>query len=113
MMPKPLVYVTTDRLYNGSAAEALADRHGVALEVAEPRDLPRLERERAAVVVDWDGLPEDYRAKLLNGAAVTVVAVHGHNVPDSVSDFLARRGVLFSPRLGHGLFQALAGPRAA
>jgi hypothetical protein len=38
MMPKPLVYVTTDRLYNGSAAEALADRHGVALEVAEPAD---------------------------------------------------------------------------
>jgi hypothetical protein len=113
MKSKRLWYITPDTLFNGSAAAALAGSHGLALDIAEPRDLKRLEREQADVVIDWDGMPPDYRARLLNGTAVRVVAVHGFNVPDSVSGFLARRGVLISPRLGHAFFQALAAVRAA
>jgi hypothetical protein len=41
-------------------ALALAAKYGLDLAVVEPRDLPRLERERADVVVDWDGMPADY-----------------------------------------------------
>ena len=72
-----------------------------------------MERERAAVVLDWDGTPEDDRAKLLNSTAANVVAVHGFNVPDSVQAFLGRRGVVFSSQLSHAFFQTLAGVRAA
>lgn len=102
------VYFTPDSL-NAATAEVLADRHGVDLEVAEPRDLPRLERERADLIIDWDFVPEDYRTKLLNGSVVNVVAVHGYNVPDSVASFLPRRGIIFSRRLDDHFFQALAG----
>jgi hypothetical protein len=110
---KPLGYFTTHAVNAGTAA-ALADMHGVELEIVEPRDLPRLQRERAALIVDWDYLPADYQAKLLNGTEVNVVAIHGYNLDDGLASFLPRRGILCSRRLDHHLFRALAdGAKAA
>lgn len=100
-------YLTIDAT-NAATAQELADRHAVPLNVAEPRDLSRLEREEARIVLDWDFLP-DYRAKLLNGSAAKVVALHGFQIPDSVASFLPRRGIIVSRRLDDYLFQALAG----
>ena len=78
------------------------------LEVVEPRDLPRLQREKADLVVDWDFLPEDHQAKLLNGTPVKVVAVHGFNLGESLSSFLPPREILFTRHLDDHLFRALA-----
>jgi hypothetical protein len=111
-LTKRLRYLTTDCV-NASTAEALAAHYGLALELVEPRDLPRLERERADLVVDWDGIPEDDRARLLNGTAVNLVAVHGYNLGDGLAGFLPRRGILCGRQLGHHLFRALAGPAGA
>src|SRR5262249_36889811 len=69
---------------NAAAAEALAAAHDMAVRIVEPRDLPRLEREPIDLVVDWDFSPADSRAKVLNGTAVNVVAVHGYGVSDSL-----------------------------
>ena len=57
---------------NAAAAETHADRCGLTLEVVDPRDLSRLARERADVVLDWDYLPEEMRGRLLDGATVNV-----------------------------------------
>ena len=100
-------YLTTDDV-NAAASMDLADRHGLTLEIAEPRDLPRLEAERADLVVDWDYIPADYRAKLLNGTAVNVLAVHGYDLDDYLGAFLARRGILCGRLLDDHLFRALA-----
>ena len=99
-------YLTTDPL-NAATAESHAARHGLELKVVEPRDLPRLEQDRASVVVDWDFLPEDLRTYLLNGTAVQVVAFHGYDLGDSVAGFLPRRGILCGPRLDENFFQEL------
>jgi hypothetical protein len=111
-MRKPHVYLTTDPV-NAAHAEGLAEANGIPLEVADPRDLPRLEREQAPVILDWDHLPPEYRTRLLNGTRVTVLAVHGYGIPDSVASFLPRRGVICSRRLDNELFAALARARAA
>jgi hypothetical protein len=107
-----LGYLTTDSL-NAATAETLAAKYGLDLEVVEPRDLRRLERERANLVIDWDCIPEDYQAKLLNGTTVNIVAIQGYNIGDALAGFLPRRGIICSPRLDHHLFQALAGPASA
>ena len=110
---KPLAYLTTDPT-NAAAAELLAANHGVDLEVIEPRDLDRLDRESTALILDWDYLPEDCRAGLLTGSGANVVAIHGYNVGDGPASFLPRRGILYSPRLDAHLFQLLvAGENAA
>jgi len=103
-----LGYLTTDPV-NATTAEALAAQHGVDLQIVEPRDLPRLEAERIDLVLDWDFIPEDYRAKLLNGTAVNVVAIHGYGLSDSLASFLPRRGILCGPRLDQHFLQALTG----
>src|SRR5262245_6620199 len=105
-------YVTTDPL-NAATAEALADKHGLDLEVAEPRDLPRLEREEARLVLDWDFLPEDHRTRLLNGTRAQVAAVHGHSLGEALSSFLPRRGVLCGTRLDARFLLALRGDASA
>lgn len=111
-MNKPnLWYLTTDDL-NGATTAVLAQRQGVPLEVVEPRDLPRFEREEAEVVLDWDYLPEEECDHLLNGSPNRVVAVHGYNLPAWAS-FLVRRGIVVSSRLDEHVFQALAGRRTA
>lgn len=102
-MPKPLHYLTTDPV-NANAAEALAA--GLPLEAAEPRDLPRLRRPGALVILDWDHLPADSRAALLD--AVEVLGVHGYNLSDSVTRFLAARGVVVGRRLDEPFVTALA-----
>jgi hypothetical protein len=110
---KPLAYLTTDPT-NAAAAKLLAANHGVDLEVIEPRDLDRLDREPKALILDWDYLPEDYRAGLLDGSGANVVAIHGYNVGDGPASFLPRRGILHTPRLDAHLFWLLiAGENAA
>ncbi len=106
-LTKPLHYLTLDPV-NALDAAALAAGYGLDLEIVEPRDLPRLGRERAALVVDWDFLPEDDRAALLKDSGVQVVAVHGYNLDDGVARFLPRRGIRCGKRLDRRLFQGLA-----
>jgi hypothetical protein len=103
-----LGYLTTDAC-NATAAEALAARHCLHLEIVEPRDLPRLEREPIDLVVDWDFIPEDYRSKLLNSMAVNIVAIHGYGLSESLAGFLRRRGIECNPRLNQRFLQALIG----
>src|SRR5262245_39133581 len=105
-------YLTIDQT-NAARAESLANRFALALEVAEPRDLPRLERQGAKLVLDWDFLPQDYQDRLLNGTGADVVAVHGYNLPDALVSFLPRRGILCSRTLDEQLFEALARPASA
>lgn len=105
-------YLTTDPMH-AATAEALAARYGLELEVVEPRDLPKLECQSVDFVLDWDFIPEDNRAQLLNSTAVNIVAVHGYNLGDGLASFLPRRGIICSRRLDQHLFQALASPARA
>jgi hypothetical protein len=107
MKTAKLYYLTTDPL-NGRTAEGLASVEGIQLEIAEPRDLPRLERERAEVVLDWDFIPPEDHSYLLNGCAVQLVGVHGYKVGDSVASFLPQRGVVVSRHLDQAFVAALA-----
>jgi hypothetical protein len=104
---KKLYYLTTDPV-NASAAEGLAFAEELDLETAEPRDLPRLEREGGEVVLDWDFLPPEVRSHLLNGSAVQLVGVHGFQVGDSVASFLPPRGIVVSRHLDRAFVAALA-----
>ena len=105
---KLLGYLTTDPC-NATTAEALAAQHGVNLQIVEPRELPRLECEPIDRVVDWDFIPEDYRTKLLNGAALNIVAIHGYGLSDSLASFLPRRGIICGHRLDQHFLRALTG----
>jgi len=105
---KLLGYLTTDPC-NTTTAEALAAQHGVDFQIVEPREMPRLEREPIDLVVDWDFIPEDYRAKLFNGTAVNIVAIHGFGLSDSIASFLPRRGIVCSLRFDRHFMQALIG----
>jgi hypothetical protein len=109
---KTLGYLTTHAVNADSAAE-LAAMHGVDLEIVEPRDLLRLQRERAELIVDWESMPDDYRAKLLNGTELKIVAIHGYNVDEGIGGFLAWPGIICSRRLDHHLFRAVAGEAEA
>lgn len=102
----PLGYLTTDPV-NAADALALADACGLPLEIVEPRDLPRLEREQAALVLDWDYLDDD-RAKALTCPAVRIAGAHGYNIADSVAAFLGRRGAVCGRRLDFPFLAALA-----
>ena len=104
--PNLLAYLTTDPC-NAAAIETLAAKEQLALEIVEPRDLPRLEREHADIVLDYDFLPPDDRARLLDSDAVRVVALHGYNLDDGLANFLPRRGVLCRRRLDDRFVQAL------
>src|SRR5260370_29242832 len=112
MKTMKLYYLTADGM-NANTAEALASAERINLEPAEPRDLPRLEREEAEVVLDCDYLPPEDRDHLLNGSAVQVVGVHGFQVADSVASFLPRQGVVVSRHLDQALVAAPAGPSRA
>jgi hypothetical protein len=103
-----LGYLTTDPV-NAATAETLAARLGIALQIIEPRDLPWLECEPIDLVVDWDFIPEDYRARLLNGMAVNIVAIHGYGLSDSLASFLPRCGIFCGRRLDQQLMEALTG----
>jgi hypothetical protein len=105
---KTLGYLTTHSVNAGTAA-ALAVDHGVDLEIVEPRDLLRLERERVELIVDWESMPDDYRAKLRNGTEVKIVAIHGYNLDQGIAGFLPWPGIICTRRLDHHLFQAVAG----
>jgi len=102
-----LRYLTIDP-QNAATSEALAAKYHLDLEVVGPRDLPRLQQERADLVLDWDCLPPGDRARLLNGTTVNIVAIHGYNLGELLASFLPRRGILCTPRLDDHLFQALA-----
>jgi hypothetical protein len=99
-------YLTTDS-GNAATAEALAVRRGLELEIVEPRDLPRMEREQANVIIDSDFLPADLQSYLINGMEVQVVAIHGYNLSDSVASFLPRRGIVCGRRLDEQFFREL------
>jgi hypothetical protein len=103
-----LGYLTTDPV-NAATAEALAAECGLGLHVVGPRDLPWLEYQGADLVVDWDFIPEDYQARLLNGTGANVVAVHGYNLGDGVAGLLAGRGLVCGRLPDHAFFQELAG----
>jgi hypothetical protein len=109
---KRLYYLTTDET-NACTALELAAAVGIDLEVAGPRDLPRLEREEAEVLLDWDFVPPDERSRLLNGSAARVVGVHGFQVSDSVASFLPLRDILVSSHLDRPFVTALAGRDSA
>lgn len=108
MNREPFHYLTIDPV-NAATAEELAEQNCVLLELAEPRDLPRLEKENALLIVDWDFIPPDYRDRVLASTALRVIAVHGYNVPSSVATFPPRRDILCYSKLGPELFQALDG----
>jgi hypothetical protein len=101
-----LHYLTTDPV-NGCTAATLAAQYDLDLEVVEPRDLPRLERERADVILDWDALSQDYQTMLLNGTAVNIVAIHSYNLSDGLASFLPRRGIVCGRRLDEQFFEDL------
>jgi hypothetical protein len=111
-MRKQLYYLTTDEA-NASMAEPLVFAEGIHLEPADPRDLPRLRRKAAAVVLDWDHVPPETRAHLLNGFAGHLVGLHGYQISDSVAGFLPQRGIVVSRRLDQAFVAALAGPARA
>jgi len=105
----PFHYLSTDPV-NIAAAEELAAARGLdldLLELAEPRDMPRIEKQNALLIVDWDHIPPDYRDRVLDSPALRVVAIHGYGVSDSVARFLPRRGILYFKRLGPELFRRL------
>jgi len=105
-------YLTVDPL-NAATAEELASDCGLAVELAEPRDLPRLESQNALLILDWDYLPPEDRDRVLTSSALQVVAIHGFTVTDSVTRFLLRRGALCYMQLGQEMFRGLAGLPAA
>jgi hypothetical protein len=107
-MNHPKLYYLTIDLLNARTAEELAFAAGIDLEPAEPRDLPRLEKHQAEVILDWDYLPPEDRSYLLNGCAVQLVGVHGYNIADSVASFLPQRGIVVSRYLDEAFFTALA-----
>src|SRR5262249_7326887 len=101
-----LAYLTTDPC-NAATVEALATTYRLHLAIVQPRDPPRLAREQAALPLDWDVLPPDYQARLLNSAAVDIVAIHSYNLDDGFASFLPARGILCGRRLDDGFVQAL------
>jgi hypothetical protein len=105
---KTLSYLTTHAV-NADTATALAAMHGVDLEIVEPRDLPRLQCERAELIVDWDSMPDDYRAELQNGTGVKTVAIHGYDLDEGIAGFLPWQGIICSRRLDHHFFRTVAG----
>jgi hypothetical protein len=107
-LTRQLSYMTTDPL-NAATADQLALKYRLNLEVVEPRDLPLLEAHGADVILDWDFLPNDYRAKILNGMDLNVLAVHGRDLDEALSSFLPQRGIFCASRLDHHLFEALVG----
>jgi hypothetical protein len=109
---KRLYYLTTDES-NACTALSLAAAVGIDLEAVGPRDLPRLEREEAEVLLDWDFVPPDERSHLLNGSAARVVGVHGFQVSDSVASFLPLRGIVVSRHLDRAFVATLAGRGSA
>jgi hypothetical protein len=105
---KPILhYITIDQL-NGETARLLALDHGLELIIAEPGERPRLERQRAAVVVDWDCLPNEARSELLNSARLRIVAVHGYTVSESLKSHFARCQIAYDRQLDARLFGDLA-----
>jgi hypothetical protein len=102
-----LYYLTTDPV-NAQEAEGLASAEGIELRWAEPRDLPRLERERAGVILDWDHLPPEDRSHLLNGRTVQLVGVHGRNLGDRLPRFLPHARVAVSRRFDTRFLAKLA-----
>jgi hypothetical protein len=106
--PQVFQYLTIDQV-NGAAAKVMAEQHGVALELAEPRDMPRLEDEGALVILDWDFLPPEHRSRVLESQALRVVAVHSYGLSDSIAGFLSRRGILYFKRLGPEVFAGIKG----
>ncbi len=105
---QPFHHLTVDPL-NAATAEVLAAERGVWLEPAQPRDVLRLEKENALLIVDWDYLPKDDRDRVLASSALRVVAIHGFTLADSVVSFLRRRGVLCFKKLDPDMFRGLDG----
>jgi hypothetical protein len=105
-------YLTTDAV-NADTALGLAPAEGIDLEIAEPRDLPRLEGEGAEVILDWDFVPAEDRSRLLDGSAARLAGVHGYHLSDSVASFLLCRGTLVSRHLDRAFVATLAGPSRA
>jgi hypothetical protein len=101
---KSLGYLTTHSV-NANTAAALAAMHGVDLEIVEPRDLVRLERERVGLIVDWESMPDDYQARLLDGTDVKIVAVHGYNLDEGIGGFSPSEEIICSRRLDDELFR--------
>ena len=102
-------YFSTDH-DNAVAAGNMGLSYGLNIEHAEPRDLPKLESRQCGVIMDWDFVPADYRARLLNGSPAKVVAVHGYQIPDSVGSLLAeRRNIIVSRKLNNEFVRAVAG----
>src|SRR5262245_27078414 len=98
-------YVTIDET-NAQAMLLLAASCGV--EVAGPRDLAWLQERNAEVVLDWDFLPGDERARLVDDdGRLRLVGLHGYGLSDSVAGFLRRAGVLVSGRLDEEFVRAL------
>jgi hypothetical protein len=95
-------YITTD-FVNAATAEKLG------LEVAETRDLPRLEREGAAVALDWDHLPHDCRTYLLDAESIRVVGVHGYDLSEPLTALLPLCGVRVSRYLDLAFVAGLPG----
>jgi hypothetical protein len=98
--------MTTDSV-NAETAEKLAAQCGFDLEIVEPRDLTRMEREQAPVVVDWDFVPGEQHARILSGAAGRILGVHGYNLGEDLTRFLPRRRIAYRPKLDVKLFRTV------
>jgi len=103
---QPLHYLTIDSV-NAATTEVFAAEHGLLLELAEPRDLPRLEKQNALLIVDGDHLPPDNQDRVLASSSLRVAAIHSYSISDSAACFLSQRGILCSRKLDHEMFQLL------
>jgi hypothetical protein len=95
---------------NTALAEPMARRHGITLDVLQPRDGPP-NGEYDAVLYDWDCWPCEGRAQAvpewLSGPPPRPTALHGYNVENEQAEALRCNGVVVESRLGPALFQRL------
>jgi hypothetical protein len=104
-----IAYLSIDGV-NVSLAVEIAERHGIALSVVEPRDgTPGPEFD--GVLCDWDCWPvrgrQDRLAALLVEARSRPVALHGYSVEDVEEEPLRRHGVIVYTVLHAEVFQRL------
>jgi hypothetical protein len=104
-----VAYLSYDEV-NTALAEPLARRHGITLDVLQPRDAAP-NGEYDAVLYDWDCWPCVRRAQAvaewLSEAPSRPTALHSYNMEDEQAEALRRNGVVVESRLGPALFRRL------
>ena len=104
-----IAYLTFDEV-NRHLALALADEHGVSLDVrARPEGIR--ERDYQAVLYDQGSCPLDEHSANLTAVLAcpphSPVAVHGYEIAADHLQVMRHRGAIVARRLGAGMFARL------